>query len=129
MSVVAKVKFANYAAGVAAALHAIGAAGRLPGDGLVIIKPNLTTADPPPVTTPVAPAEAGYDYCKANCGAEIAIGESSGSGRLRRAEVQGVRVGGAGADGPSRPGLDARIPAAAQPQYQDRCHHRHRPAN
>ncbi len=74
MSIVAKVKFTDYAASVAAALDAIGAADRLPAGGLVIIKPNLTTADPPPVTTPVAAAEAVYDYCKANCGAEIAIG-------------------------------------------------------
>ena len=80
MSTVAKIRFTDYPASVAAALDAVGAADRLPDDGLVIIKPNLTNADPPPVTTPVAAAEAVCDYCQAHCGAEVAIGEGCGSG-------------------------------------------------
>ena len=80
MSDVAKIQFTDYAGSIAKALDAIGAAQRLPRSGLVIIKPNLTNADSPPVTTSVAAAEAVYDYCKAHCGAEIAVGEGSGSG-------------------------------------------------
>jgi uncharacterized protein (DUF362 family) len=80
MSDVAKIQFTDYARSIAKALDAIGAAQRLPRSGLVIIKPNLTNADLPPVTTGVAAAEAVYDYCKAHCGAEIAVGEGSGSG-------------------------------------------------
>ena len=80
MSKVAKVKFANYQASVYKALDMIGGAGRLPGKGLIIIKPNLTCSDGPPVTTNVAAAEAVYKYCKANCKAEIVIGEGCGNG-------------------------------------------------
>lgn len=80
MSQVAKVAFVDYGRSIAAALDAVGAAESLPRRGLVIIKPNLTNADRPPVTTPAAAVEAVYDYCKAHCGAEIVIGEGSGSG-------------------------------------------------
>ncbi|MCY3024303.1 MAG: DUF362 domain-containing protein [Planctomycetota bacterium] len=80
MSQVAKVRFTDYRAAIGTALDAIGAAARLPNDRLIIIKPNLTNADGPPVTTPVAAAEAVYEYCRAHCKAEIAIGEGCGSG-------------------------------------------------
>ncbi len=81
MSQVAQVKFVDYARSIAAALDLIGAAARLPQDGLIIIKPNLTNSSPPPVTTDVAAAEAVYNYCKARTKAEIAIGDGCGSGR------------------------------------------------
>ncbi len=55
----------------------------MPDDGLIIIKPNLTNADKPPVTTSVAAAEAVYEYCKSHCGCEVAIGEGCGSGVTR----------------------------------------------
>ena len=74
MSDVAKICFTDYEGSVEKALDAVGAAGRLPDDGLIIIKPNLTNADKPPVTTSVAAAEAVYDYCKSHCGCEVAIG-------------------------------------------------------
>ena len=80
MSNVAKVKFTDYRSSVAAALDLIGAGELLGGQELVIIKPNLTNSSPPPVTTPVAAAEAVYEYCRAHRGAEIAIGEGCGSG-------------------------------------------------
>lgn len=80
MGVVAKVKFTDYRGSIAKALDLIGAAERLPDSGLIIIKPNLTNSDPPPVTTNIAAVEAVYKYCKANCKAEIAIGEGCGSG-------------------------------------------------
>ena len=85
MSKVAKIKFVDYQRSVSKALDLIGAANSLPSSGLVIIKPNLTTADGPPVTTNVAAAEAVYKYCKARCSAEIAIAEGSGSGTTEAA--------------------------------------------
>lgn len=83
MSEVAKVRFSDYRSSVGKALDLIGAHKRLPDDKLIIIKPNLTNADGPPVTTPVAAAEAVYLYCRVHCRAEIAIGEGCGSGVTR----------------------------------------------
>jgi len=80
MSKVAKVKLIDYQTSIKKALDLIGAANRLPSSGLVIIKPNITNTDKPPVTTNVVAAEAVYKYCKANCKAEIAIGEGCGDG-------------------------------------------------
>lgn len=83
MSTVAQVKFTDYEASVTRALDLIGAAPKLPRSGLIIVKPNLTNADPPPVTTPVAMVEALCNYCRRNTKAEIAIGEGCGSGTTR----------------------------------------------
>ena len=80
MSEVAKVRFRGYEESVGKALDLVGAGERLPGEGLIIIKPNLTNGDGPPVTTPVEAAEAVYAYCRRHSGAEIAIGEGCGSG-------------------------------------------------
>lgn len=79
-SEVAKVTFSSYPNSITKALDLIGAAGRLPQEQLIIIKPNLTNADAPPVTTNVAAAEAVYTYCKAHSRAEIAIADGCGSG-------------------------------------------------
>jgi uncharacterized protein (DUF362 family) len=80
MSQVARVKFVDYKSSIAKALDLIGAGPRLPQEGLIIIKPNLTNSSPPLVTTSVSLVEAVYDYCKAHTKAEIAIGEGCGSG-------------------------------------------------
>ncbi len=80
MSQVAKVKFVDYKSSIAKALDLIGAGARLPQEGLIIIKPNLTNSSPPPVTTSVAAAEAVYNYCKNHTKAEIIIGEGCGTG-------------------------------------------------
>lgn len=80
MENVARIKFADYVTSVARALDAIGVEGHLPQDRLIIIKPNLTNADKPPVTTSVAMVEAIYNYCRARTRAEIAIGEGCGFG-------------------------------------------------
>jgi len=80
MSQVAKVKFKDYRQSIPAALDAVGAADQLPQSGLIIIKPNLTTDSPPPVTTNVEAAQAVYQYCKRHTKAEIVIGEGSGNG-------------------------------------------------
>lgn len=81
MSKIVKVKFENYAKSMSQALDFIDAEARLPRQGFIIIKPNLTNSSPSPVTTSVAAVEAVYLYCKAHTKAEIAIGEGCGSGR------------------------------------------------
>ena len=75
----------DYIGGIAKALELIGARDRLPRDGMIIIKPNLTNADKLLVTTAVATAEAAYEYCGHHGGAEIAIGEGCGSGATQDA--------------------------------------------
>jgi len=81
MSKVAKVRFTHYGHSIARALDLIGAGERLPREGLIILKPNLTNSSPPPVTTDVRAVEAVYEYCRAHTDAEIAIGEGAGTGR------------------------------------------------
>lgn len=80
MSKVVEVEFTDYQTSVTKALEALDAGSRLPDRGLIIIKPNLTNADGPPVTTNVGIVEAVYKYCRARSRAEIAIGEGCGSG-------------------------------------------------
>ena len=81
MSKVARVAFDEYEGSIARALDLIGAADRLPAEGPIIIKPNLTNSSPPPVTTSVRAVEAVYRYCRAHTDAEILIGEGAGTGR------------------------------------------------
>jgi len=78
---VAKVRFSQYQSSTIQALDLIQAADKLPDQGLIILKPNLTNADGPPVTTPVEIVEAVYLYCRERCHADIAIGEGCGSGQ------------------------------------------------
>jgi len=80
MSTVARVPFTTYPESVHYALDLVGAADLLPCTGLIIVKPNLTNADPPPVTTHVDAAAAVVTYCRAHTDAELAIGEGCGSG-------------------------------------------------
>ena len=80
MSKVAQIDFVDYDESIRRALELIGAAEVLPQDGLIIIKPNLTNADPPPVTTPVGAAEAVLNYCRGHSCAEVLIAEGCGSG-------------------------------------------------
>jgi len=102
VSVVAKVNFTDYRKSVAKALDLINTVERLPKTGLVIIKPNLTNADSPPVTTNVKAAEAVYNYCKSHTKAQIVIGEGCGygttaetfeaNGYTRLAEKYGIKL-------------------------------------
>ncbi|MFH0753347.1 MAG: DUF362 domain-containing protein [Candidatus Omnitrophota bacterium] len=80
---VAKVKYTSYTDSVQKALDEIGAANNLPSDRLIIIKPNLTNADRPPVTTNVGIVEAIYNYCRKHTKTEIVIGEGCGSGKTQ----------------------------------------------
>jgi uncharacterized protein (DUF362 family) len=79
-SQVAKVKFIDYHSSIAQALDMIDADKKLPQQGIIIIKPNLTNSSPPPVTTSVKAVEAVYKYCKAHTKAKIVIGDGCGSG-------------------------------------------------
>ena len=80
MSIVAKVNFSNYQDSISKVLDIIEAKNSLPQKGLIIIKPNLTNASLPPVTTNVQAIEAIYIYCKKYSSAQIVIGEGCGSG-------------------------------------------------
>lgn len=80
MSRVAKVKFTSYAASITRALDLLDVPERLPQDGLIILKPNLTNRSRPPVTTNVEAIAALLDYCKERSTAQLAIGEGTGSG-------------------------------------------------
>lgn len=72
------IDFSNYADSVAQALDAIGAAATLAEQTRIILKPNIVTDSPYPVTTPPECVEAVLDYCRANSRAPIAIAEGSG---------------------------------------------------
>ncbi len=80
MSRIAKVKFSDYQSSITEVLDLIGAGEKLPREGLIIIKPNLTNSSPPPVTTNFKAVEAVYNYCKAHTKAKIAVGEGCGFG-------------------------------------------------
>ena len=79
MSIVSKVKFVNYSDSAAKALDLINAGEKLPQDGLIILKPNLTNSSRPPVTTSPEIVEAVYHYCRKYTNAKIIIGEGCGS--------------------------------------------------
>ncbi len=81
MSKVAKIRFSDYSTSVTKALDAVEAAKKLPGEGLIILKPNLVNTSPPPVTTNLGAVEAVYEYCRRHTQASIAIAEGCGSGR------------------------------------------------
>ena len=81
VSRVAKARFVDYPTTVSKALDLLDTGERLPRDGLIILKPNLTNSSGPPVTTDVRAVEAVYRYCRDRTGAEIAIGEGVGSGK------------------------------------------------
>ncbi len=83
MSLVAKVRFVDYETSVHKALDAIQAAELLPQDQLIVLKPNLTTNSPPPVTTPVACVAAALTYCRKHTQARVVIGEGCGGGVTR----------------------------------------------
>ena len=102
MSLVAKVSFRDAETSVTQALDIIGAGAHLARASLIILKPNLTTAAPPPVTTSVQTVAAAYKYCRRHSGAEIAIAEGCGSGTTaetfarngytRLADEHGIRL-------------------------------------
>jgi len=84
---VSKVSFVGYRESVAMALNLIGASESLPDDKLIILKPNLTNADGPPVTTPVEIVEAVYTYCREHCRADVALEGMHLAGTPRRLDT------------------------------------------
>lgn len=78
---VIKVRFSNYQDSVARAFNELQVSEHLPDDRLIILKPNLTNADGPPVTTPIDIVAAAYHYCREFSQAEIVVGEGCGSGK------------------------------------------------
>ncbi len=80
---VAAEELTDYPGTVERALDSIGARERLPQSGLIILKPNLTNADAPPVTTRVDTVRAVVEYCRKHSQASLAIGEGCGSGETR----------------------------------------------
>lgn len=80
MPVIAKVTFADYPTSVFRALDLVCASDLLPQTGLIAIKPNLTNASAPPVTTDVGMVHAVLQYVRRHTGAEVVIAEGSGSG-------------------------------------------------
>jgi uncharacterized protein (DUF362 family) len=81
MSRIAKVPFTTYDESVGKALDLLGVRDQLPEKGLIVIKPNLTNASKPPVTTPVEAVGAIGRYCMRYTRSEVLIGEGTGSGR------------------------------------------------
>ncbi len=87
MGDVAKINFTDYDSTVAAALDLIGAADRLPDDRLIIIKPNLTNADGPPVTTPVAAAELSISIARLTAAPKSPSARAAEAGRRKTASI------------------------------------------
>ena len=82
-SAVACIPFHDYPQSVTAALDQVEAHEALPHLRPIVIKPNLVTADPPPVTTPPGCVEAVISYCRRHSDAEIVVAEGSGGGDTR----------------------------------------------
>jgi len=76
---VATVEFQDYSQSVAEALDQVEAAATIAVQRKIILKPNLITDSPPPITTPAACVEAVFDYCRANSDAEVVIAEGCGA--------------------------------------------------
>lgn len=84
---VAIVAFRSYAESVPEALEKIGAGQRLSGETAVLLKPNLVSASPHPVTTPAACCEAIVAYVRSCSSAKIMIAEGTGDAFRETDEV------------------------------------------
>ena len=69
------VKFTTYPDSVKAAFDAIGACKTLSEQTSILIKPNLMSPLPPPVTTPIACCDAVLDYIRSCSNAEVVVAE------------------------------------------------------
>lgn len=79
--------FTSYRESVPRSLTAIGAAEVLARQERIVIKPNLVNGSPPPVTLPVAMAEALVGAIRAVSAAKIVIAEGCGDLHLTTGEV------------------------------------------
>lgn len=87
MQPLVSIPFESYETSVFQVLDAVGAAKVLALQKRVLLKPNLVTAQPFPVTTPPAFTEAVIKYVRACSGAEIVIAEGCGDARKETGEV------------------------------------------
>jgi uncharacterized protein (DUF362 family) len=83
----AAVEFSSYAGSVAKALDAVGAAELLAGREKILVKPNLTNAFPPPVTTPVECSAAVLAYVRRVAKAQVVIAEGPGEPGYDAADI------------------------------------------
>jgi uncharacterized protein (DUF362 family) len=84
---VASVEFMAYDESVTKALDEIGAAEAISRHKAVMVKPNLITNSPPPVTTPPECCEAIVDYVRRHSAAEVVIAEGCGAPSVETAEL------------------------------------------
>lgn len=84
---IAVVDFTNYAETTAKSLDAMGAREILAKQSAVLIKPNLVTTAPHPVTTHPEACAAVIDYVREACEADIVIAEGTGDAEM---ETSGV---------------------------------------
>lgn len=87
MQALASVPFTSHEASVTQALDAVGAAETLARQVRVLLKPNLVTAQPFPVTTPPALVEAVIRYVRDCSRAEVIIAEGCGDARRETGEI------------------------------------------
>ncbi len=80
-------EFTTYAESIPGALAAAGAGELLAGQQRVLIKPNLVNDSPPPVTLPVAAAEALVRAVRRLSDAEVVIGEGTGDAGRETDEI------------------------------------------
>ena len=81
------IAFESYEHSIPKALDAIGAGQVLQQQQAILIKPNLVTADPFPVTTPVECCAALVDYIRTHSKADLIIAEGSGDAVMETEEI------------------------------------------
>lgn len=81
------IPFTTFEESVTEALNQAGAAEVLARQDRVLIKPNLVSSSPPPVTTPAALCEAIAKYVQEHSKAEVAIAEGTGDSSLETADM------------------------------------------
>lgn len=79
--------FRGFARSLPAALDAVGAGPALARQDLVVVKPNLVTASPPPVTFPAEAAATLVEYVRRHSRARVVIAEGCGDAGLTTPEV------------------------------------------
>ena len=87
MQDLAEIEFASYRESVPEALDAIGAGEVLREQTAVLIKPNLVSDVPFPITTAPQCVEAIIQYVRSRSAAKVVIGEGCGDVKLETAEV------------------------------------------
>lgn len=84
---VARIEFSSYERSIPEALDAIDASRAIQGQKLVLLKPNLVTAAPHPVTTHPAMVAAMIDAIAARSSAEIIVAEGTGAAGRETADI------------------------------------------